>query len=186
MTKNLKSKERKPGVDDPATKHEFLRSELQSLQSRKANGDFDYRGGEEDFKNAWNVLKNRLVEIEKIIKETALTTSNPNLDKLLLEKDLLTMEQIWNEKMSVPERREVAKALIRKVVILPLPPTWTNKEGYATERVVIEWQWKDNKDVTSYYPRNQVPKAGTREKQIAARKAAKKKAAAKPKKKVKP
>ena len=96
------------------------------------------------------------------------------------------MEQIWNEKMSVSERRDVAKALIRKVVILPLPSTWTNKEGYATERVVIEWQWKDNKDVTNYYPRNQVPKAGTREKQIAARKAAKKKAAAKPKKKVKP
>ena len=186
MTKNLKARERKSGVDDPATKHEFLRSELQSLQSRKADGDFDYRGGEEDFKNSWNVLKNRLVEIEKIIKETAPTTSNPHLDKLLLEKDLLTMEQIWNEKMSVSERRDVAKALIRKVVILPLPSTWTNKEGYATERVVIEWQWKDNKDVTNYYPRNQVPKAGTREKQIAARKAAKKKAAAKPKKKVKP
>jgi hypothetical protein len=182
----MKAKERKSGVDDPATKHEFLRSELQSLQSRKASGDFEYRGGEEDFRNSWNVLKNRLVELEKIIKETAPTTSNPHLDKLLLEKDLLTMEQIWNEKMTVAQRRDVAKALIRKVIILPLRPNWTNKDGYATERVIIEWQWQDNKEVTSYYPRNQVPKAGTREKQIAARKAAKKKAAAKTKKKVKP
>lgn len=86
--------------------------------------------------------------------------------------------------MSVLERSDVPNALIGKVVNPHLSPTWPNNDGYATERAVIEWQPKDNEDVTSYYHRNQVPKTGTRENQIAARQEAKQKAATKPRKKV--
>ena len=54
LAKSFKSAPKQTGLDNPTTRHEFLRAELQDLQVRKTNGDFSYRGGEEDFQNAWN------------------------------------------------------------------------------------------------------------------------------------
>ena len=91
--------------------------------------------------------------------------------------------EIWLKKLTVPQRRDVAKALIRKVVILPAREDYRSLHGYDTDRVKIEWQWSEDKDVLSYYPRNLVPKKGTRKKVADKKKAEKLKAEKKGKKK---
>lgn len=171
LAKRFKDSVKQTGYDNPTTRHEFLRSELQGLQVRKTNGDFDYRGGEEDFQNSWNVILQRLTETEKEIKELKPVTSSPSMNAILEAEDLESMSEVWN-KLEVPQRRDIAKALIRKVVILPTADNWRFK-GYDTDRVVIEWQWQDNKTVVSYFPRNKVPKPGTRAKELAKKKVAK-------------
>ncbi len=171
LAKRMKDNVKQTGFDNPVTRHEFLRSELQALQVRKTNGDFRYRGGEEDFQTNWNVLLGRIAETEKEIKELKPVTSSPSMNEILSAEDLQSMNDVW-EKLTVPQRRDIAKALIRKVVILPTADNWRFK-GYDTDRVVIEWQWQENKTVVSYYARNKVPKAGTRAKETAKRKLAK-------------
>lgn len=174
LAKNFKGSVKQSGMDNPTTRHEFLRAELQNLQERKTNGDFDYRGGGEDFQSAWDVIRDRITLTEKEIKELKPTTASPSMNAILDAQDLQSMNEVW-EKLEVPQRRDIAKALIRKVVILPTAENWRFK-GYDTDRVVIEWQWTENNSVVSYYPRNKVPKAGTRAKEEAKRKAAKAKA----------
>lgn len=171
LAKRMKDSEKQTGYDNPVTRHEFLRSELQALQVRKTNGDFRYRGGEEDFRTNWDVLLGRIAETEKEITELKPVTSSPSMNEILSAEDLQSMNEVW-ERLTVPQRRDIAKALLRKVVILPTSKEWRFK-GYDTDRVVLEWQWQENKTVVSYYARNKVPKAGTRARETAKRKLAK-------------
>jgi len=171
LAKRMKDSEKQTGYDNPVTRHEFLRSELQALQVRKTNGDFRYRGGEEDFRTNWDVLLGRIAETEKEITELKPVTSSPSMNEILSAEDLQSMNEVW-KRLTVPQRRDIAKALLRKVVILPTSKDWRFK-GYDTDRVVLEWQWQENKTVVSYYARNKVPKAGTRARETAKRKLAK-------------
>jgi len=180
LAKRMKDSEKKTGYDNPVTRHEFLRSELQALQVRKTNGDFRYRGGEEDFQTNWDVLLRRIAETEKEITELKPVTSSPSMNEILSAEDLQSMNEVW-ERLTVPQRRDIAKALLRKVVILPTAKDWRFK-GYDTDRVVLEWQWQENKSVVSYLSRSKVPKVGTRAKDTEERKIAKTAAANKSKK----
>jgi hypothetical protein len=176
MTKNIRSTAKQNGIDNPTVRHEFLRSEIQALQVQRGNADFNYSGGDEDYQRAWDLLKKRLLETEKLIKEMKPQTSNANLNTLLEEADVEAITEVWEKKLTVPQRRDVAKALIRKIVILPAREDYRSRHGYDTDRVKIEWQWSANKDVVSYYPRNLVPKKGTRKKLADKKKADKQKA----------
>ena len=182
MTKNMRSTAKQNGIDNPTVRHEFLRSEIQALQVQRGNADFNYSGGDEDYQRAWDLLKKRLLETEKMIKEMKPQTSNANLNTLLEESDVEAITEVWEKKLTVPQRRDVAKALIRKIVILPAREDYRSLHGYDTDRVKIEWQWSENKDVISYYPRNLVPKKGTRKKLADKKKAEKLKAEKKVKK----
>lgn len=159
MTKTIRKYSQKAAKDNPVAKHEFLRSELQSLQMRKSNGDFAYRGGEEDFQKAWDVMKERLLEVEQELEESAAKASNPHLDKLLTQKNIKSIQDIWETDLDISMRRDVAKALIRKVIILPNTTDYRKLKTYDTDRVVIEWQWFESQDVLSYFDRSKVPKA---------------------------
>ena len=160
MTKTIRKYANKPSKDNPEAKHEFLRGELQSLQERKLSGQFNYRGGEETFQNAWDVLRVRIGEVEKELEDFATKAANPDLDNLLNQKSLKSIQKLWEEDLSISQRREVAKALIRKIVILPNTADYRTLKTYDTDRVVIEWQWGENKSVIDYFDRNKVPQVG--------------------------
>jgi hypothetical protein len=117
-----------------------------------------------------------MLELEKLMKDMKPQTSNPSLNALLAENDVESMTEIWQKQLTVPQRRDIAKALIRKVVILPTREDWRSLHRYDTDRVKIEWQWQDRKDVLDYYPRNLVPKKGTKKKLADKKKADKLKA----------
>ena len=176
MTKSMRNTAKTNGADDPKVLHEFLRSQLISLRSQQGKRNYDYSGGEEDFQKAWDDIKNRMLELEKVIKDMKPQTSNPSLNALLAENDVEAMTEIWQKQLTVPQRRDIAKALIRKVVILPTREDWRSLHRYDTDRVKIEWQWQDKKDPIDYYPRNLVPKKGTKKKLADKKKADKLKA----------
>jgi len=161
MTKSIRKYANKSPKDDPVVQHEFLRSELQSLQTRRNKGDFDYRGGEEDFEKNWDNLKVRILEIENEIEEFSAKASNPDLEKLLSQSNQKTIHKIWSEELEISQRRDIAKALIRKIVILPNTADYRTLKTYDTDRVVIEWQWNDSNPIQSYSKKPKKVNGGT-------------------------
>jgi len=160
MTKSIK-KYANRSEEDPATQHEFLRSELQSLQTRRNKGDFNYRGGEEDFQKNWDNLKLRILELEKEIEAFSAKATNPDLEKLLTQTSQKSIKKIWDEELEIHQRRDIAKALIRKIVILPNTTNYRTLKTYDTDRVVIEWQWFENKQIDSYLEKSKVPSSSS-------------------------
>jgi len=115
-----------------------FRRRMAELREQRNSGLFDYDGGTADWESDFKDVRDRLNEVlteQAQAEEEGEPIPIAALDEWLKAPDVRAM---WN-KRTTAQRREVARALIERVEVLPPDPTWRHRH-FDGRRISVKWR----------------------------------------------